>query len=174
MNEGRSQSSERERFLARFSEVAEHAPWVAEAVWERYPAAARAEEYEGLMDAFGKVIRTAPHEKRLELLRAHPDLACGVVSSRDLTDASRTEQAGAGLDQCSPEEFIEFQSLNVEYKSQFGFPFIIAVKGMNRRQILERFRDRIERPPEEEFATAIENVTRIIGFRIADILGTNG
>lgn len=167
-------TSEREHFLARFGNVAEHAPWVAEAVWERYPAAARAEEYDGLVDAFGKVIRTAPHEQRLELLQAHPDLACGVVSSRDLTAASRTEQAGAGLDQCSPEEFIEFQSLNVEYKSQFGFPFIIAVKGMNRREILERFRDRIERAPEAEFATAIENVTRIIGFRIADVLGTRG
>lgn len=174
MNEGQSQISERERFLARFGEVAEHAPWVAEAVWERYPTVARAEEYEGLVDAFGKVIRTAPHEQRLELLRAHPDLACGVVASSELTEASRDEQAGAGLDQCSPEEFIEFQSLNVAYKAQFGFPFIIAVKGLSRREILERFRDRIERTLQEEFATAVENVVRIIGFRIADILGTHG
>ncbi len=59
-------------------------------------------------------------------------------------------------------------------RTRNGFPFIIAVKGLNRREILERFRDRIERSPEEEFATAIENVTRIIGFRIEDILGTNG
>lgn len=174
MSEGRPPSSERQRFLARFGQVAEHASWVAEAVWERYPAAARAEEYEGLIDAFGKVIRTASREQRMELLRAHPDLACGVVSSSELTEASRTEQAGAGLDRCSPEEFIEFQSLNVEYKTQFGFPFILAVKGLDRRQILERFRDRIERNPDEEFATAIENVIRIIGFRVADILDSNG
>ncbi len=114
MNEGRSQTSERERFLARFGEVAEHAPWVAEAVWERYPAAARAEQYEGLIDAFGKVIRTAPREQRMELLQAHPDLACGVVSSRELSEASRNEQAGAGLDQCSPEEYIEFRECHVQ------------------------------------------------------------
>lgn len=166
--------SERAQFLARFGAVVEHAPWVAEAVWERYPAAARAEEFEGLTDAFGRVIRTAPREQRLELLRAHPDLACGVVASSELTEASRNEQSGAGLDRCSPEEFIEFQSLNVEYKAKFGFPFIIAVKGMNRREILERFRDRIERKPEEEFSTAVENVLRIIGFRIREILDANG
>jgi OHCU decarboxylase len=174
MSEGGTQSSARERFLSRFGGVVEHSPWVAEAVWERYPAAARSREYEALFDSFGRVIRTAPHEQRLALLRAHPDLACGVVASHGLSESSRSEQAGAGLDQCTPQEFIEFQSLNLEYKSRLGFPFIIAVKGMTRKEILERFRDRVERSQEDEFATATENVIRIIGFRIADVLRKHG
>jgi OHCU decarboxylase len=91
-----------------------------------------------------------------------------------MTEASRNEQHDVGLDRCSPEEFIEFQSLNVAYRAEFGFPFIIAVKGMSRKDILERFRSRIERDPDEEFVTAVENVIRIAGFRIADALGRHG
>jgi OHCU decarboxylase len=170
MIEKSANPTDHERFLERFGDVVEHSPWVADTVWQRYPAAAKAECQDDLLDAFAKVIRTAPHEKRLQLLRAHPDLACGVVSTRELTKASREEQEGVGLDKCSPQEFIEFQSLNLEYKSQFGFPFIIAVKGMNRNEILERFRSRIERTPDEEFMTAIENVIRIVGHRIADVI----
>jgi 2-oxo-4-hydroxy-4-carboxy-5-ureidoimidazoline decarboxylase len=160
----------REQFLERFGDVVENSPWVASAVWERYPSAAKGRSFDDLQDAFSKVIRTAPHEQRLDLLCAHPDLACGVVASRELTDASRAEQESAGLDRCSPQEFIELQSLNLEYKAQFGFPFIIAVKGMHRREILERFRNRVERSQEEELMTAIENVIRIVGYRIQDVL----
>lgn len=170
MSEGHNQDGTRERFLARFGGVVEHSPWVAEAVWAHYPAAARSQAYEALIDSFGRVIRSAPREQRMELLRAHPDLACGVVSSHEFSESSRSEQEAAGLDKCTPEEFIEFQSLNLEYKAKFGFPFIIAVRGMTRKEILERFRDRIERSAEDEFATAVENVIRIIGFRIADVL----
>jgi len=173
MTENGADLTGHQRFMERFGGVIEHSPWVAETVWQRYPAAARAECRDDLLDAFAKVIRTAPHDKRLQLLRAHPDLACGVVSSRELTQASRGEQEGAGLDKCTPQEFIEFQSLNLEYKSQFGFPFILAVKGLNRKEILERFRSRIERTPDEEFVTAIENVIRIAGYRIADVIHGN-
>lgn len=164
----------REHFLARFGEVVEHAPWVAEAVWGQHPAVARAEERVPLIDAFGRVIRLAPKAQKLELLSAHPDLACGVVASSELTQASREEQRGAGLDECTPQEFLEFQSLNLEYKQKFGFPFILAVKGLERKEILEHFRNRIERSEEDEFATAIENVLRIIGFRIAEVIRNHG
>ena len=174
MTEEQAQPGTREFFLARFGSVVEHSPWVAEEVWGRYPQEARDEDFLTLVDVFGRVIRLAPPEKRLELLRAHPNLACGVVASKELTRMSREEQEGAGLDKCSPEEFIEFQSLNLEYREKFGFPFIIAVKGMNRKEILERFRDRIERSEERELATAVENVIRIIGFRIEAILKGHG
>lgn len=170
MTNERSQADARARFLERFSGVVDHSSWVAEAVWERYPASARDEQYEALTDAFGRVIRSAPREQRLELLRAHPDLALGVVASHELSESSRSEQEGAGLDKCTPQEFIEFQSLNLEYREKFGFPFIIAVKGMTKKEILERFRNRIERSEADEFATAVENVIRIAGFRIADVL----
>lgn len=170
MSEQTTHPSDRLRFLRRFGAVVEHSPWVAEAVWERYPAAAREEEYEALTDAFGRAIRLSPGEQRLELLRAHPDLACGIVASHELSESSRSEQEGAGLDRCTPQEFIEFQSLNLEYRRKFGFPFILAVTGMTKKEILERFRDRIERSKADEFATAVENVIRIVGLRIADVL----
>lgn len=163
----------RERFLRRYREVFEHSPWVAEEVWERYPAVAKAEEYDPLIDAFAKVIRMAPREKQMALLRAHPDLACGMAAAKELTAASRSEQEGAGLDRCTAEEFIEFQSLNLDYRKEFGFPFIIAVQGMNRREVLERFRSRIERAPEQEFITAIENVIRIGCHRIEAVLNSD-
>ena len=162
-----------EHFLARFGSVVEHSPWVAEAVWELAPAVARSEDLQDLQEAFGRIIRRAPKSQCLELLRAHPQLACGMAAAADLTAASRKEQRGAGLDQCSPQEFLEFQELNLEYRNRFGFPFILAVKGLKRNEILERFRIRVERSPEEEFTAALENVIRIVGFRIAEVIEKN-
>ncbi|MDX1554952.1 MAG: 2-oxo-4-hydroxy-4-carboxy-5-ureidoimidazoline decarboxylase [Xanthomonadales bacterium] len=174
MTEDHTGSDARKRFIERFGGVVEHAPWVAEEVWGQYPEVATADESQDLSEAFGRVIRAAPRERQLELLRAHPDLACGLAAPGSLTGDSLAEQQGAGLDQCSPDEFLEFQSLNLEYKATFGFPFIIAVKGLDRKEILNRFRDRIERSPGEEFSTAIENVIRIVGFRIAQKLEQHG
>ena len=171
MSDDTASLTARQHFIDRFGEVAEFAPWVAEGVWERYPVIARSGNARDLTEAFGRVIRAAPEARRLELLRAHPDLACGIAARDALTSASRAEQRGAGLDQCSPQEFLEFQSLNLEYKAKFGFPFILAVKGLDRREILERFRDRVERSRAEEFTAAVENVIRIVGFRIEAITG---
>ena len=140
----------------------------------RYPRESRDEDFLTLAEVFGRVIRSAPHERRLELLREHPNLACGVAARSELTAMSHDEQQNAGLDKCSPEEFIEFQSLNLEYRSKFGFPFIIAVKDLNRREILDRFRERIERTAEQEYSTAIENVIRIISLRIEEIIKGHG
>ncbi|HKJ16269.1 MAG TPA: 2-oxo-4-hydroxy-4-carboxy-5-ureidoimidazoline decarboxylase [Xanthomonadales bacterium] len=170
MNHDEQLDGDRDQFLKQFGSVVEHSPWVAEAVWNEHNRAARSYDFESLVDAFGRVIRSAPEETQLELLSAHPDLACGVVASSALSRESKEEQEGAGLDRCSPQEFIEFQTLNIEYRKDFGFPFIIAVRGMNRREILKSFHRRIERSKEKEFATAIENVIRIIGYRIANIL----
>lgn len=169
MVEAREQVADRKAFLQRFAGVAEHSPWVAETLWDEHPDAASAQRVEPLVDAFGKVIRSASAERRLALLQAHPELAVGVAAGSELTEASRREQTGAGLDRCSPEEFLEFKSLNQAYQDKFGFPFIIAVKGLDRSQILERFRDRIERSPQQEFSTAIENVIRIVGYRIEQL-----
>lgn len=173
MNHNEQLDGDRDQFLQQFGSVVEHSPWVAEAVWDDYPKEAQSYDFESLVDAFGRVIRSAPEDTQLALLSAHPDLACGVVASSEISKESQEEQEGAGLDRCSPQEFIEFQTLNIEYRKEFGFPFIIAVRGMNRREILQSFHRRIERPREKEFATAIENVIRIIGFRIAKILSHN-
>ena len=173
MTEEQAKPGSREHFLTRFGSVVEHSPWVAQAVWDNYPREAREEDFMALSDAFGRIIHQASREQRLQLLRAHPDLACGIASDSELTSMSRSEQQGAGLDQCSPGEFEEFQRLNRDYKLKFGFPFIIAVKGLSRHEILEHFRSRMNGSPAEEFATAVENVIRIIGFRIEGILNTH-
>ena len=112
------------------------------------------------------VVDAAPREAKLALIRAHPELA----SRTKMADASVKEQAGAGLDQCSPEEFEAFQRLNGQYNARFGFPFIFAVKGATRADILRAFEVRLSNDPETEFETAIAQIHRIAGFRLADLI----
>jgi OHCU decarboxylase len=152
----------RDAFIARFGPVYEASPWVAEAVW---PAAARGEldDLHALARAMRAAVDDAPREQKLALIRAHPQLA---VAGR-MAEASVREQKGAGLDQCSPEELESFRSLNAAYLARFGHPFIVAVAGLSRGDILAAFADRLENDAEAEFATAIEQIHRIAGFRLA-------
>ena len=153
----------RETFIARFGPVYEDSPWVAETVW---PAAARGEldALEALARAMREAVDAAPRERRLALIRAHPQLA---VASKAMAEASVREQRGAGLDQCSPDELEAFRSLNAAYLARFGHPFIIAVAGLSRGDILAAFADRLDNDAEAEFATAMEQIHRIAGFRLA-------
>ena len=154
-------SMTRESFVARYGPVYEDSPWVAEAVW---PAVESGEldDPEALARAMRAAVDSAPRERRLELIRAHPQLA---VAGR-MAEASVREQKGAGLDQCSPEELEAFRKLNAAYVERFGFPFIIAVKGLSRADILKAFADRLGNDAETEFATAIDQIHRIAGFRL--------
>ncbi len=146
-------------FVDRFGPVYEASPWVAEAVWP--PPESR----EDLARAMAAVVDAAPHDAKLALIRAHPELA----SRARMADASVKEQSGAGLDQCSPAEFEAFQRLNGAYNARFGFPFIVAVKGMTRADILAAFAARLNNDPDTEFATAIAQIHRIASFRFADL-----
>lgn len=148
-------------FLARFGAVYEASPWIAEAVWPDPP-----DDLEGLVAAMAAVVDAAPREAKLALIRAHPELA----SRTRMADASVREQAGAGLDQCSPQEFEAFQRLNAAYNARFGFPFIYAVKGASRADILAAFEARLGNDPETEFSTAIAQIHRIARFRLADLM----
>lgn len=148
-------------FIARFGGVYEHSPWVAEGVWPDPPA-----DLDGMAAAMAAVVDAAPRARKLALIRAHPELA----SRTRMADASVREQAGAGLDQCSPEEFEAFQRLNAAYNARFGFPFIVAVKGLSRQDILAAFEARLANDPEAEFETAIAQIHRIAGFRLADLM----
>ena len=152
----------RDEFVARFGPVYEASPWVAEAVW---PAAARGalDDREALAQAMREAVDAARRDQRLALIRAHPRLA---VAGR-MAEASVREQRGAGLDQCSPEELDAFRRLNAAYLERFGHPFIVAVKGLSRRDILEAFEARLDNDPETEFATAMAQIHRIAGFRLA-------
>ena len=151
-------------FISRFGDVAEHAPWVAERAETRRPFAS----VEAMVTAFQAVVREASETERLRLIRAHPDLAGRAAIAGDLAEASRKEQAGAGLDRLTSDEFARFTELNSRYRSRFGIPFIFAVKGATKHRILASFAERIDNDRDTEYATALDQVCRIVGFRIAD------
>jgi len=154
--------SGREGFIQRYGAVYEDSPWVAEAVW---PGAGALRSVQAMAGAMAAVVDSASREQRLALIRAHPQLASGAR----MADASVREQSGAGLDQCSPQEFADFQRLNAAYNDRFGFPFIVAVKGLTRRDILEVFAARLGNDPETEFAEALRQIHRIAAIRLADL-----
>jgi 2-oxo-4-hydroxy-4-carboxy-5-ureidoimidazoline decarboxylase len=147
-------------FVAAFGDVAEHSPWVAEKAWQEKPFRDR----DALIKAFAHALHGAPREARLALIRAHPDLA----TRAKLTADSSSEQAGAGLDRLTPDEFRRFSALNDAYKIRFGFPFIFAVKGATKGQILGAFEERIANSLDVEFAMALTQITRIFRFRLED------
>lgn len=147
-------------FVACFGDVAEHSPWVAERAETRRPFA----NVEAMVAAFQAAIRGAPEAQQLDLIRAHPDLA----GRARMAEESRKEQAGAGLDQLSTEEFDRFTDLNGRYRERFGIPFILAVKGATRHQILDSFAGRLGNDRDTELATALDQVCRIVGFRLAE------
>jgi len=157
--------SARADFIAKFGGVFEHSPFIAERAYDAglilVPLTAK-----GIHDAFVSIFRKASHEERLGVLRAHPDLAGKLAIAGDLTEDSRQEQAGAGLDRLTAAEHARFTELNNAYTEKFGFPFIIAVKGLDRHDILAAFEKRIHNSAEEEFATATAQVERIALLRL--------
>jgi 2-oxo-4-hydroxy-4-carboxy-5-ureidoimidazoline decarboxylase len=156
---------DRAAFLAAYGPVYEHSPWIAEAVLE-HGLSAEHDTAEGLQAAMAAVVEAADHAPQLALLRAHPDLAGRLAMRGELTAQSAAEQAGAGLGACSPAEFARFTALNEAYTARFGFPFIIAVKGRGRAEILAAFERRIANDPAAEFRTALDEVHKIALFRL--------
>lgn len=151
-------------FLACFGPVYEGSPWVAEAVWPTAEAGTL-DHPAALAAAMRAEVDGAPRPLRLALVRAHPELA----SRARMAEASVKEQASVGLDQCSAEEFEAFQRLNGAYNARFGFPFVVAVTGLTRGEILAAFEARLANDPETEFATALAQIHRIAGFRLAEL-----
>ncbi|WNL41650.1 2-oxo-4-hydroxy-4-carboxy-5-ureidoimidazoline decarboxylase [Halomonas sp. PAMB 3264] len=152
-------------FLAAYGDVFEHSPWIAEQAWHQGLDIPH-DDPAVLAQTMSDVLRAAPRERQIEVIRAHPDLAGKAALADELTDASKSEQAGAGLDQCSIEELARFESLNGAYLEKFGFPFVIAVKGLDRHDILAAFETRLNNTPDEERETAIEQIACIARFRL--------
>ena len=148
-------------FMATFGDVAEHSPWVAEAAEEMRPF----QDRDAIVAAFEQVLRAAGRAAKLALIRAHPDLA---TKAQSIADDSRREQAGAGLDALSPQEFSRFEALNKSYRERFGFPFILAVRGATKADILASFEERLGNSPDTEFELALDEIARIFRFRIED------
>ncbi len=147
-------------FEKTFADVAEHSPWVARNAAGDRPFVSR----ESMIRAFHEAVHSASETAQLAMIRAHPDLA----GKATLTVDSAHEQAQAGLAALTAEEFARFTHLNELYKSRFDFPFIFAVKGATKKQILEGFAERVNNSKEDEFTIALDQVCRIFRFRIED------
>jgi OHCU decarboxylase len=158
---------DRATFLGTFDEVFEHSPWVAEGAWEAGPFAG----VDDLHGAMVRVVGKAGEERQLALVRAHPDLAGKAALRGELTAASTSEQAGSGLDQLSPEELARFNELNDAYRRKFGFPFVMAVKGKTKHDILAAFTDRLGNAPPAELERALAEIAKIARFRLEAIIG---
>ncbi|MDV4160616.1 2-oxo-4-hydroxy-4-carboxy-5-ureidoimidazoline decarboxylase [Rhizobium leguminosarum] len=159
----------REDFVSRFGGVFEHSPFIAERAYDAGPVTEPLTAA-GVHAALTAAFRAASPQEHLDVLNAHPDLAGRLAISGELTEDSRKEQAGAGLDRLSPAEHARFTELNSTYVGKFGFPFIIAVKGLGKDDILSAFETRIGNDRHEEFVTATAQVERIALLRLTSML----
>ena len=156
-------SLERAEFTSAIGWVFEHSSWVAERAWRMRPFADIQALHRAMVD---QVERSLP-EEQLALLRAHPDLG----TQARVSEASSAEQTGAGLDQLTPAEFERLRRLNEDYRGKFGFPFLFAVKGSTKHDILDALERRARSSREEEYLVALDQVYRIARFRLEDTLG---
>ncbi|CAD5262167.1 MULTISPECIES: 2-oxo-4-hydroxy-4-carboxy-5-ureidoimidazoline decarboxylase [Halomonadaceae] len=152
-------------FLAQYGDIFEHSPWVAETSWKQ-GLTTQHDDADVLADSMGAVLRNAEIDEQIAVIRAHPDLAGKAALAGELTQDSTREQAGAGLDQCTAAEFERFQRMNQAYQDKFGFPFVIAVKGLDRHAILNAFEKRLENDAVTERQTAINQIIQIARFRL--------
>ncbi len=160
---------DRADFLARFGGVFEHSPFIAERALDAGTVALPLTA-EGVHAVLAAAFRRASKAEQLGVLRAHPDLAGKLAIAGELTEDSRNEQAGAGLDRLSPADHARFSELNTVYMEKFGFPFIIAVKGLTKDDILAAFEARIGNATAVEFETAKKQVERIALLRLTAAL----
>jgi OHCU decarboxylase len=142
--------------------IFEHSPWVAERAFQARPFA----NVDALHAAMTEQVERATFAEALALLKAHPDLG----TRARLSAASTEEQSGAGLDSLTPSEFEQLQRLNAAYRSRFGFPFLLAVKGSTKHDVSRALQARIESSPEDEYREALRQVYRIARFRLEDLI----
>ena len=150
-------------FIKVFANIFENARWIAEELYKQKPFG----DFQELSSKMMNIFEISSKEKKIEILNDHPDLGNKAKISL-LTADSLKEQKNAGLDQCTKEEFSELKKLNDTYK-KFGFPFILAVKGKSKIEILNNFRKRINSEPEIEFEEAVKQVKKIASLRLEDI-----
>jgi OHCU decarboxylase len=160
----------KEEFVARFGALYESSPWVAEAAWHERPFGSRSE----LHEAFVRAMHKAPRELQLGLIDAHPDLAGKAAVAGELTPESTREQASAGLDRLTPEEYEAFTEMNHAYRERFGFPMIVCVKEHTKESILQNARSRLQNSREEEVEIALGEIAKIARLRLQDLVEQEG
>lgn len=152
----------RAEFVRELGAIFEHSPWIAERAWAARPFPT----VQALHEAMVAVVREASAAEQLALIASHPELAGREAAAGTLTRASTSEQRGAGLDQCSTAELARLRSLNAAYRKNFGFPFVIAVKGRSRYQIMDAIEERLHNDRDDELATCLEQIGQIARFRL--------
>ena len=155
-----------EQFVTTLAGIFERSPWVPERVAALRPFRYGLHLHRAMCDA----VAQAGIDEQLALIRAHPELAGRAAVSRELTPESTREQKGAGLDACSPQQFAQLQALNAAYTQRFGFPFVLAVSGHNPASVIAAFEQRIGHDAGRERAVALEEIGRIAGFRLAQLV----
>ena len=154
-------------FIKVFANIFENARWIAEELYKQKPFG----DFNELSSKMMNIFEMSSKEKKLKILNDHPDLGNKTKVS-SLTPDSLKEQKNAGLNECTKEEFNEFKKLNDAYK-KFGFPFIFAVKGKSKIEILNNFRKRINSEKQVEFDEAIKQVKKIASLRLKDLSNKN-
>lgn len=151
-----------EDFKGALGGIFEHSPWIAEEAWKERPFAS----VEEMFFTMCRIVNHAGEPEQLTLLRAHPDLGARI----SMTDESRSEQTGAGLDRLNRREYRYMTALNMLYKHKFGFPFIIAVRGLGKEGIIASMRQRIRNTREAELERALSEVSRIARIRLESLV----
>ncbi|HTH60167.1 MAG TPA: 2-oxo-4-hydroxy-4-carboxy-5-ureidoimidazoline decarboxylase [Paraburkholderia sp.] len=153
-------------FVAALGGVFEQSPWVAAAAQRQRPF----DSIDALHRAMVEAVERAGDERQLALIAAHPELAGKAAVRGELTAESTREQSGAGLDRCTQQEFDTLQRLNRTYRERFGFPFILAVRGYDRRGIIENFEARVHNSREDELRASLDQIYRIARLRLDDLI----
>jgi 2-oxo-4-hydroxy-4-carboxy-5-ureidoimidazoline decarboxylase len=153
-------------FVAALSGIFEHSPWVAEVAAAQRPYAS----IDALHHTMSNIVETADEEEQLALINAHPELAGKAAVRGELTAESTREQSGAGLAQCTQEEFDKLLRLNEAYRGKFGFPFILAVRGYDRHGIIANFEARLNNSRADELRASLDQIYRIARFRLDDLI----
>jgi len=153
-------------FVLALEGIFEHSPWIAEGAWSKRPFVS----FDALYRALTDTMRGAGEAAKLALIQAHPQLAGKAALRGDLTRDSRAEQSGAGLDRCSQDDLARLKQLNSAYEAKFGFPFVLAVKGLDRAAILARFAARLKRDRATELEEALQQIERIAWFRLQAVI----
>ena len=168
-------SSDRAAFIAALGHLFEHSPWVAGETWLRRHSLRTPGEAGLFRDAahlhaeLCATMRTAPYERQLALIRAHPDLAGRLAQQRKLTAESAREQSSAGLGALSAAELAEFQQRNEAYRARFSFPFVICARLNKKEAILNGFKIRLNNSREQEIKAALEEIFKIAELRLRDL-----
>ena len=157
---------DQDAFMRRFGSLYEHSPWVAEGAWARRPYDGAG----GLRAAFEATVRDAPAERRIALIRAHPELAGREAREGSLTAESAGEQASAGLDRLTAGELAELAALNAAYRERFGFPMVVAVREHTKETIFRQAHDRLANSREQEIDTAVDEILKIGRLRLGELV----